>query len=126
MSGENSNKLGEYSFNRSACGRGGEQMFMRFNEATNDPLFGMGEWLWHVSKQCDSQSMLIFPDKTLPCLCPYFDLAVMVLYEGLARAGMSEYKRNFVWPNLHDSQAKTTAKRLTTIIRQSMDTVCLG
>ena len=38
MSGEDSNKLGEYNFNRSACGGGGEQMFLRWNEATHDPL----------------------------------------------------------------------------------------
>ena len=125
MSGENSNKLGEYNFNRSACGLGGEQMFLRWNEATYDPLFGTGKYLWHVSKQCDSQPMLIFPDKKLPCLCPYLALGVMSLYAGLARAGMSEYKRDFVWPTLHDSQAKNTAKRLTTIIRQNMDTSML-
>ena len=39
MCAENPNKLGEFNFNRSACGRGGEQMFMRFNEATLDLLF---------------------------------------------------------------------------------------
>ena len=49
----------------------------------------------------------------------------MVLYEGLARTGMPEYKRDFIWPNLHDTQAKNTAKRLTTIIRQNMDTSML-
>ena len=126
MSGENSNKHGEYNFNHSARGRGGEQVFTRLNEATYDPLFGTGEFLWHISKQCDSQPMLIFPDKTLPCLCPYLALAIMALYEGLARAGMPEYKRYFVWPNLHDSQAKNAAKRLTAIIRQNMDTSMLS
>ena len=58
-------------------------MFLRFNEATFDPLFGTIEWLWHISKQCNSQPVLIFPDKSLPCLCLYFVLAVMTLYEGL-------------------------------------------
>ena len=121
MSGENSNKLVEYNFNRSACGRGGEQMFTRWNEAAYDPLFGTGEFLWHVSKQCDNQPMMIFSDKTLPCLCPYLALALMALSEGLARADMPEYKRDFIWSNLHDSQAKNTAKRLITIICQNMD-----
>ena len=125
MPGENSNNLGEYNFNRLACGRGGEQMFLRWNEATYDPLFGTSKFPWHVSKQCDSQQMLIFPDKSLLCLCPYLALAVMSLYDGLACTGMPEYKRNFVWPTLHDSQAKNAAKRLTTIIRQNMDTSML-
>ena len=60
--------------------------------------------------------MLVFPEKTLLCLCPYFALAVMALDERLGRAGMPKYKRDFVWPNLHDSQAKNAAKRLTNII----------
>ena len=59
--------------------------------------------------------MMIFPDKTLPCFCPYFALAATAVYEGLARAGMSEYKRDFVWPNIHDSQAKNAAKILTAV-----------
>ena len=65
-SGENSNKLEEYNFNRSACGRGGKQMVTGWNEATHDPLFGTGKFLWHILKQCNSQPKLIFPDKTLP------------------------------------------------------------
>ena len=124
---ENSNKLGEFNFNRSACacGRGGEQVFLSFNEATFDPLFGTVEWLWHVSKQCDSQPMLIFSDKIFPCLCPYFALAVIAVYEGLARAGMPEYKWDFVFPTLHDSGAKNAAKRLTNTIYHNMDTSML-
>ena len=70
--------------------------------------------------------MLIFPDKTLPCLCPYLALALMSLYEGLAPAGMPEYKQDFIWPNLHDSQAKNAAKRLTATIRQNIDTSMLS
>ena len=70
--------------------------------------------------------MLIFPDKTLPCLCPYFSLAVMALYEGLGRAGMPEYKRDFVWPNLHDLQVKNAGKRLINTICQNMDTSMLS
>ena len=125
MNAENSNKFGEFLMNRSACGRGGEQMFLKWSECTWDPLFATGEWLWHAAKQCDSHPMLIFPDKTLPCLDPYMALGWMSLYGGLERAGMPEYKRDFVWPNLHDSKAKNAATRLTTTIRQNMETSTL-
>ena len=125
MSPENSNKLGEFLWNRAACGRGGEHMFMKYSEATYDPLMGAGEWLWHAAKQCESHPMLIFPDKTLHCLCPYVALGWGAFYGGLERAHMPEHKKDFVWPNLNDTQASNAARKLTNTIRQNMDTSML-
>ena len=39
---------------------------------------------------------------------------------------MPEYKRDFIWPNRHDLQAKNAAKRLTATTRQNMDTSMLS
>ena len=98
MSPTNSRQLLEFTWNRAACGPGGEQLWLRWNEDTFDSFFTVGEFEWHLQKQCDSQAMLIFPDKNLSYLCPYLALVVIALYDGLARAGMPEHKWDYVFP----------------------------
>ena len=64
MSATNAKKVLEFVISRAACGRGGEHLWLRYNEATYDPFFNCVDFEWHIAKQCDSQSMLIFCDKT--------------------------------------------------------------
>ena len=54
----NIRKYTEFVINRAACARGGEHVFLRFNEAYFDHFFMAVDFEWHTIKQCDSQCML--------------------------------------------------------------------
>ena len=89
------------------------------------PFFMVVELECHLQKQCGSQAMLIFPDKSLPCLCPYWALAVIALYDGLARAGMAEHKWDYIFPYLHQNQVSNVAERPTQAIHNNINTSML-
>ena len=110
MSAANANKLHEHNMNRSACGRGGEHLWLSWNETTYDELFNAGKFEWHLVKQCDVQAMLMFCDKTLHCLCPYFSKGVFLLYGGGERLHMDQHKHDYMFPHLFNIQAQAVAK----------------
>ena len=117
----NARKLVEFVLSRAACGRGGEHLWLRFNEATYDPFLNCVDFEWHIAKQCDSQMMLIFCDKKDHCLCVYFCFGVYWLYGGLERYGLAKHIQDFAFPYLFRMQKTNVARRLTHVIRDNID-----
>ena len=66
--------------------------------------------------------MLLFCDRELFSLCPCFSFAVFFLFDGLTRDGVSEIKKDFIFPYLHNIRKDSVAARLTTAIRENIDT----
>ena len=101
---ENSKKLCEFIVSRTAVGRGGEHMPLRWNEGQYDYYFMAPDFDWSIMKQSSRQCMLFFCDLYSYALCPFFALGAYFLYGGLCRAGVSDAISDFVFPYLHKIQ----------------------
>jgi hypothetical protein len=118
----NAHKLCEFVISRTAIGRGGEHMPLRWNEGTYDYYFMAPDLDWSLQKTCARQCMLFFCDRLSYALCPFFAFAVYFLYGGLSRAGVSSTIHDFVFPHLHNIRKDGVANRLTRAIREHIDT----
>ena len=98
--GPNIRKLVGFVVSRSACARGGEHQFLRWNESHFDYYFMSCDFEWHTIKQCVSQMMLFFCDSSLFCLCVYWALGAFFLNSGLERHGIDPDIVDYVFPHL--------------------------
>ena len=112
----------EFSLCRAATARGGEHCHTRWNEGDYDDYFQAPDFDWILVKQLDRQCMLLFCDLELYCLCPFFGFGVYFLYGGLRREGVSDAKKDFVFPWLHEMHKDNVASHLTTAIRSNIIT----
>ena len=110
--------LSEFNLSRHAIGRGGEHLYLRWNEGTYDEHFQAPDFDWPIIKQTDIQCMLLFCDRYLYCLCTFFGFAVFFLHGGLRRDGVSEATKDFVYPSLHKIRKDGVAARLNDNIRR--------
>ena len=79
----NAKKLCKFVISRTAVGRGGEHMPLRWNEGTYDYYYMAPDLDWSMQKQLSCQCMLFFCDRLSYALCPFFALGVYFLYGGL-------------------------------------------
>lgn len=113
--------LAEFTISRSAIGRGGEHVFLRWDEGTYDPYFQAPDFDWSIIKQNDRQCMLIFCDVALYQLCPFFAFGVYFMFGGLRRDNVSEATKNFVFPYLHKMKKDSVASKMTASIRAHIE-----
>ena len=118
----NAKKLCEFVISRTAVGRGGEHMPLRWNEGTYDYYYMAPDLDWSMQKQLSRQCMLFFCDRLSYALCPFFALGVYFLYGGLCRIGVSSASQDFVFPYLHNIRKDGVAGRLTNAIREHIRT----
>ena len=106
-------KLCECNFVRSAIGRGGEILYLRYKGARFDHFFHAFDMDWPLIKQTDQQCMLYFCDREDYQLCVYFGLAVYWLHGGLRCDGVDEAISSYVFPHLFSKAKKKVAERVT-------------
>jgi len=70
----NAKKLCEFVISRTAIGRGGEHMPLRWNEGTYDYFFKAPDLDWSMQKTFSRQCMLFFCDRLSCALCPFLYL----------------------------------------------------
>ena len=73
----NAMKHCEFVINRAGLGRGGEHLFLRWTGGNWDFFFNGFDITWTMIKTCSDQCMLLFCDRSLYCLCPFFSLGVL-------------------------------------------------
>ncbi len=112
--------LAEFNISRNGIGRGGEHSFIRWNEGTFDKLYEALDLDWSIIKQTERQCMLLFCDRSLYCLCPYFGLAVYFMFGGARRDGVSEAKKDFMFPSLHKMNKNSVAGHVTRFIQSNI------
>jgi hypothetical protein len=108
--------LAELALCRNVVGRGGEHLYLCWNEASYHPYFMAPDIDWKFLKQSDDQCLLLFCDRHLYCLCPFFALGVYFLFGGLRREGVSNATKDFVFSYLRNMKKDNVAARLTTAI----------
>ena len=118
----NAKKLCEFVISRTAIGRGGEHMPLRWNEGTYDYFFKAPDLDWSMQKTFSRQCMLFFCDRLSYTLCPFFAFGVYFLYGGLSRVGISNTIKDFVFPHLHNIRRDGVANRLTRAMRDHIGT----
>lgn len=117
---KSSGDLLELSMVRHGVGRGGEHVYLRWNEATYDPFFRAPDFDWKMSKQSDRQCMVMFCDRHLYCLCPFFAFGVSFMFGGARRASFSAAVKDFVFPYLHSINKDGVARKVTTAIQNNI------
>lgn len=114
-------ELAEFCISRAAIGRGGEHAFVRWNEGTFDPYFEAPDFDWSIIKQKDRQCMLLFCDRHLYCLCPFFALGVYFMLGGLRREHVEDEIKDFMFPHLHAMKKESVARKLTRSIQKNIN-----
>ncbi len=112
--------LTEFSVSRHAVGRGGEHNLLRWNEARYDPFFHAPDFNWNIQKQGVHQCMLLFCDRYLYCLCPFWAFAVFFMYGGAHLSNYPDEYKDFVFPYLHSIRSDGVARRITTAMQQNI------
>ena len=113
----------EFNINRQAVGRGGEHLFLRWDEAYWDSYFGAPDFDWKILKQLARQCMMFFHDKDLYCLDVFLAFGLYFLYGGLRRNPHehSPSRANFVFPYLHNTKQDNVACHLTASIHANIE-----
>lgn len=114
-------KLAEQNMSRNAIGRGGEHLFLRFQETYWDELFRAADFDWQIIKQSDKKCSLHFCDYDQPYLCTFFGLGLFFLTGGLRRdPDMGEGVADYVFPQLHELQQNSVSKNLSNSISRHL------
>jgi hypothetical protein len=118
---ENScHKLAEQNLCRNAIGRGGEHLFLRFDESYWDELFRAFDLDWPIVKQKTTKCSLHFCDYDEPYLCSFFGLGVYFLTGGLRRSGVNSTVADYIFPDLFDIPPNAVATNLSNSITQHL------
>ena len=80
----NAMKHCEFVINRVGLGRGGEHLFLRWTGGSWDFFFNGFDITWTTIKTCSDQCMLLFCDRSLYYLCPFFLLRIILCMVGFA------------------------------------------
>ena len=101
--------LAEFNVSRSTIGRGGEHVFLGWDERTFDPYFQASDFDWSIIKQNERQCMLMFCDLSIYQLCPFFAFGVYFMFGGLWRDNVSDATKKIVFPYLHKMKKDSVA-----------------
>lgn len=113
-------KLAEQNLCRNAIGRGGEHLFLRFDEAFWDELFRGLDLEWPIVKQKTTKCSLHFCDYDEPYLCSFFGLGVYFLTGGLRRSGVNSTVADYLFPDLFDINPNAVSTNLSNSITQHL------
>jgi hypothetical protein len=104
--------LAEFVLCRQAVGRGGEYVFLRWSEAFWDDFYQALDLDWTIIKQKDTKGTLLFGDRHIYCLCPYFAIGAYMLMGGLCHGD------SYVFPALHVMKRESVADGLTKAMKR--------
>ena len=99
---KNCTAVAEFTLSRVSSIRSGNNVFVRYDEGTYDTYFQAPDLYWSIIKKTDRQCMLLFFDRLLYCMCPFFSFAVSFLYGGLCCNGIFDAITNFIFFHLQN------------------------
>lgn len=123
---DNAKKHCECVINRAGLGRGGEHLFLHWTGGSWDFFFNGLDITWTMLKTCSDQCMLLFCDRSLYCLCPFFSFGYYFMFGGLCRDNYDPVVHDFMFPHLHSMLRENVARRMTRAVRQHIDTSALA